>query len=355
MVRLWEILIDVYVCSLVSCRPTYGLISRDGVIPVSYTQDTVGPIARCVRDVATVLTVMAGIGADDDDPATKISDRPLRSIDYDDNITQTSLKGLRLGMLEAALTSYPDPEQIPVQQALESTIISLENAGAVMVRVISREYFAPRLLATLDTQRHEYREVLNKYLDRSDIDGTYPKDFAELYASDDFLVIPAQYEYIITAGTASTSDEEHRDRKAGIAKLKESLHATFDRLNLDAIIYPQQRCLPVKVGSSSQQHRHGILAALVGFPSVCVPMGFSAPSADASRGVPIGMEILGRPWSEEKLLQIAYQVEQLMQVRRPPEIAEIGGGGASPLPNQVPEMSPSTEGIPKAYSLGVLR
>jgi len=297
---------------------------------------------------------MASAGPDDNDPATMTVDRPQRSINYASNLTQSKLKGLRLGMLEAVLSNSPTPEQIPVQQAFEKTITSFNQAGAVIVRVTSREYSAPTLLATLDTQRHEYKEVLDAYLARPDIGTTQPKDFAELYASNDYLVIPAQYEYIKSAHTASTSDSEYKTRKAGIPQLKSSLLDTFNKLNLDAIIYPQQKCLPVKVGSPSQQLRHGILAALTGFPSVCLPMGFSAPSSDAPRGVPIGMEILGRPWSEEKLLQIAYQIEQLTQVRQPPAVADIGRQVVQ-FSGIIPEIVPDISQISQAYPQGVLQ
>jgi len=297
---------------------------------------------------------MAGAGPDDNDPATMTIDRSRRSIDYARNLTQSKLKGLRLGMLEAVLSSSPTPEEIPVQQAFEKTITSFKEAGAVIIRVTSRQYFAPKLLATLDTQRHEYREVLDAYLARPDIGTTHPKDFAELYASNDYLVIPAQYEYIKSAHAASTSDESYKTKKAGISQLKSSLLDTFNKLNLDAIIYPQQKCLPVKVGSPSQQLRHGILAALTGFPSVCVPMGFSTPSSDAPRGVPMGMEILGRPWSEEKLLQIAYQVEQLTSVRRSPAIAEVGRQ-VDGFSGELPEIIPDIRYISHAYPQGVLQ
>lgn len=321
------------------------------MIPVSHTQDTVGPIARCVKDVATVLTVMAGIGPDKSDSATERIDRPTSITDYAAKVTQGRLDGLRIGMLEAALSTSPTPEELPVQQAYERMVCSLTDAGTTMVRVSSREYFAPTLLATLDTQRHEYREALDAYLRRLDIHGPRPENFAELY-TDDFLVIPAQYEYVTTAGTASTLDEEYKNRKAGITKLGESLYNTFERLNLDVIIYPQQKCLTVKVGSPSQHLRQGILAALTGFPSVCVPMGFSAPSEDAPIGVPTGMEILGRPWSEEKLLQIAYQIEQSTNVRRPPRIAEIIGRDAR-FKDKIPKILPDTSRI--SYPQGTLQ
>lgn len=297
---------------------------------------------------------MASAGPDANDPATQTPDRPRGSINYTTALAQGNLKGLRLGMLEAVLSSSPVPEQIPVQQAFEKTITSFSQAGAVIVRVTSRSYSAPTLLATLDTQRHEYREVLDAYLNRPDIGTTHPKDFASLYASNDYLVIPTQYSYINSAHTLSTSDASYAAKKEGIASLKQSLLATLNTLNLDAIIYPQQKCLPVKIGSPSQHLRHGILAALTGFPSVCVPIGFSAPSGDAPRGVPVGMEILGRPWEEEKLLQIAYQIEQLMQVRRPPAVAEVGGEAVR-VSGMIPEICPDISQISQAYPQGVLQ
>ena len=86
---------------------------------------------------------------------------------------------------------------------------------------------------------------------------------------------------------------------------------------LDAIVYPHQQQLVCKTGGSQQQ-RNGVLCSVTGFPSIAVPAGFSTPSADAPIGVPVGMEIIGRPWSEPVLIEIAYAFEQASQLRRIP-------------------------------------
>jgi len=87
---------------------------------------------------------------------------------------------------------------------------------------------------------------------------------------------------------------------------------------LDAIVYPHQQQLVCKTGGSQQQ-RNGVLCSVTGFPSIVVPAGFSTPADEAALGVPVGMEIIGRPWSEPTLIEIAYAFEQISQMRRPPE------------------------------------
>ncbi len=87
---------------------------------------------------------------------------------------------------------------------------------------------------------------------------------------------------------------------------------------LDAMIYPHQKRLPVPIGEYDQKERNGILASLTGFPAVVVPAGFSSPTGDAPRGVPVGMEFLGQPWSEAQLIQYAYGFEQAALARRAP-------------------------------------
>jgi Asp-tRNA(Asn)/Glu-tRNA(Gln) amidotransferase A subunit family amidase len=141
-------------------------------------------------------------------------------------------------------------------------------------------------------------------------------------------------------------------RQNGIKNLTIALLNTFASNNLDAIIYPEQKNLVVKIGSASQSGRNGILAALTGTPVVTVPAGFSKPSKDAPIGVPIGMEILGRPFDDEKLLGIGYQIEQLMKVRKAPtwarEMVDVPGY------DKVPIVKPNRGDIPSAYPLGTL-
>jgi Asp-tRNA(Asn)/Glu-tRNA(Gln) amidotransferase A subunit family amidase len=84
-------------------------------------------------------------------------------------------------------------------------------------------------------------------------------------------------------------------------------------------VYPHQKRLPVMIGDMNQVDRNGILASLAGFPAITVPAGFSAPTANAPIGVPVGIEFLGQPWSESRLLKIAYGFEQATHARNPPQ------------------------------------
>jgi len=170
--------------------------------------------------------------------------------------------------------------------------------------------------------------------------------------SKKFLVIPSEYKYVNTALVSSTSNTTYAAVKLGIQNLTLALHSTFTSHNLSAIIYPEQKNLVVKIGSPSQSGRNGILAALTGSPVVTVPAGFSPKTADAPVGVPIGMEILGMPWSEGKLLGIAERISEIVHMRRMPQFAE--GAVESKAFEAVPKIVPDTRDISKVYPLGTL-
>ena len=334
-----------------SIRPTRGLITRKGIIPISYTQDAIGPIARCVTDVATALTVMAGTGYDPDDNTTALVPQGLRSKDFTASLTSGSLQGLRIGVLEGFFNSTASNETTPVNNALMSMVNRLKAAGSVIVPIQEAIYNAS-MIASLDVQRFEYREQMDSYLEQKYIGGNHPSSIEELYSGSDFLVIPSQYEYVNTALALSTSNATYSDIKAAITNLTLTLQNTFTANALDFIVYPEQKNLVVKIGSPSQSGRNGILAALTGSPVVTIPAGFSQPTEDAPVGIPIGMELLGRPWSEESLLQTAWQIERLERVRKMPKFAEaiveIKQYG------NVPKVMPDVGNIPAAYPLGVL-
>ena len=165
------------------------------------------------------------------------------------------------------------------------------------------------------------------------------------------MVIPEQYGFVNTALVSSTCNATYDEVKRGIEILTRALHQTFDDNDLDALIYPEQKNLVVKVGSPSQSGRNGILAALTGSPVVTVPAGFSDSVDEAPRGVPIGVEILGKPFTESKLFQIAYQIEKRTHMRRKPVLAEPGIeiGNLTSIPTVRPKRN-----IPNAYPMGVL-
>jgi Asp-tRNA(Asn)/Glu-tRNA(Gln) amidotransferase A subunit family amidase len=339
--------------SLWSMRPTRGLIGRAGVIPISYTQDTIGPIARCVEDVATVITVMSSIGYDSDDNTTASVPAGIKGIDYAASLTTGSLKDLRLGLLEGFFNRTSSNETTPVNNAMAAHISKLRAAGATIIPINETLYNASAILSALDVQRYEYREELTRYLERPSLSGTHPNSTTDLYSSDkNFLVLPSGYEYVTTSLMSSTSNATYNSTLAGIRDLSLALEKTFVSNNLDALIYPEQKNLVVKVGSPSQSGRNGILAALTGTPVVTVPIGFSPATETAPNGVPIGMEILGRQWTEEKLLQIAYQIQQMGRVRKTPSWAKREVKARRY--DIVPSVAPDVGNIPEEYPVGVL-
>ncbi|KAJ4398692.1 hypothetical protein N0V85_006218 [Neurospora sp. IMI 360204] len=254
---------------------------------------------------------------------------------------------------------------------MSKVLTRLEAAGVQLVNIIEPVYDAVTITAKLDVQTFEFREGLDAYLEKTTSyaghgNGTTtgPRSFSDIYTLDgskkQFLVLPSQYNYIRNAFNRSTSSPEYFVRQHGIQQLKTTLAQTFSTNNLDAIIYPEQKNLVVKIGSPSQSGRNGILAALTGSPVITVPVGFSEVTTEttAPLGVPIGMEILGRPWTEDLLLGIAKHVgEALGPVRKMPvggggldKVVEVKGGGYE---KKVPVVKPDGGNIPEVYPLGV--
>ena len=338
--------------SLFSVRPTRGLISRAGIIPISFTQDIVGPIARNVHDLAVALTVMASVGYDIGDNVTALVPDDMIDLDYSAALHGGSLKGLRLGLIEGFFNRTTSEETTSVSNVLDEMAATLTSAGVTVIPISEAIYNSTAILNAYDTQRFEYRQEMDTYLSRPSLQGNHPSVLNDLYSSGQYLVIPSQYSYVKTALVSSTDNDTYATIKTGIQNLTIAVEATFKANALDALIYPEQSNLVVPIGSQSQSGRNGILAAVTGFPVVTVPAGFSAASADAPIGVPIGMEVLGLPWTESKLLNLAKLISEVKRVRRMPEstLATI----ESMTLQDVPHIFPNAKNIPAAYPVGVL-
>ncbi|RDL42061.1 uncharacterized protein BP5553_02040 [Venustampulla echinocandica] len=333
--------------SLFSVRPTRGLISRAGVIPVSYTQDALGPIARNVRDLAKALTIMASVGYDPNDNTTALIPPSSIGVDYSASLYGGSLNGLRFGLLQGFFNYTSSDETTPVNTVMDGMVSTLKAAGAAVISINETVYNATAI-AALDVQSSEFRQQMDIYLSQSS--GTIPSSLNQLYSSGKSLVIPSQYNHVDTALRSSTSNSSYAPTKLAIEELSKVLRATFTTNNLDAIIYPEQKNLVVKIGSPSQSGRNGILAALTGSPVVTIPAGFSPRTANAPVGVPIGMEILGLPWTEGKLLNIALHISDLTNVRRMPSFANRSVEATSY--SAVPTITPLAN-IPSVYPIGI--
>ncbi|KAH8838255.1 hypothetical protein MCOR27_005803 [Pyricularia oryzae] len=337
---------------LCSFRPTTGLVSKEGIVPVSATQDAIGAMGRSVEDIAVALQVMAGARGED------VPDEVVGTHYVKEMMEGDGLKGLRLGVVDGFFNHTADPETDPVNNAMESMMSLLKNAGVTIVNITDPVFDAVSILTSLDVQRFEYKEQLGLYLGRTDLDGEdVPRSFDQLYhgnrESQDFVVLPYQYDFINKSSTASTSDDEYKTRQAGIRRLTEHLAATFATHSLEALIYPQQKNLVVEIGSPSQAGRNGILAALTGSPVVVVPAGYS-PEEGGRGGVPIGMEILGMSWTEGRLLGIARSISQLPGAPAWRMPGTVNSSVEVRAYEEVPVIVPDRGSVPPEYPLGNL-
>ncbi|KAK3500705.1 amidase signature domain-containing protein [Neurospora crassa] len=363
--------------SLWSWRPTRGLVTREGVVPVGWTQDAVGGMARGVEDLGVLMSVMGMAngeggegggekGGDNGDNTTVLVPPEIKGRNFSKALYGGlgKLKGLRLGVLNGFFNHTASDETTPVNEVMAKVLRRLEVAGVQLVNITESVYDTVAIAAKLDVQTFEFREGLNAYLEKTtytdgdDGNGTGPRSFSDVYTlgKKQFVVLPSQYGYIRNSFNRSTSSPEYFVRQYGIQQLKTALARTFSSKKLDAVIYPEQKNLVVKIGSPSQSGRNGILAALTGSPVLTVPVGFSNATETAPLGVPIGMEILGRPWTDDLLLGIAKHVgEALGPVRRMPvgggldKVVEVQGGGYE----KVPVVKTDNGNIPGVYPLGV--
>ena len=306
-------------------------------------------MARNIKDLAVALTVMASVGYDAADNTTAAVSLSPDPVDYSRDVYGGSLRGMRFGLIQGFFNFTSSNETTPVNNAMGDMVAELESAGATVVPINDTVYNATSI-AVSDVLTSEYSELMDAYLQGSS--GNIPPTLKDLYSSQNFLVIPSQYDYVNTALKSSTSNASYAVNKLRIQNLTTVLRTTFSVHKLDALIYPEQKNLVVKLGSPSQSGRNGILAALTGFPVLVVPGGFSPASTDAPIGVPIGMEILGLPWSEGKLLNIASHISNIKTVRRMPSFANASVETA-PY-DSVPSIIPDTSEIPKSYPIGIL-
>jgi amidase len=299
--------------SLVGFRPTRGLISRAGVIPVSFTQDAVGPLARNVADVAVMLDVMAGY--DPEDPVTAFGVGKIPAT-YTASLDPNGLKGARLGVLRTLFGSGPEHQE--VNRVMASALEMLKKQGAILVEIDDPAFDTGKLNSDLDVQKYEYKFELNNYL-KAQPDAPV-HSLAELIASGKYH--KASLEKFLTSAESyedGLNEADYKDRRVKIDNLRVRLANAMAKNNVVALVYPHQKRLPVMIGEPAQLERNGILAALTGFPAIAVPAGFSTPTDSAPIGVPVGIEFLGQPFSEPQLLRIAYGFEQATHARKPPQ------------------------------------
>lgn len=303
---------------LVGLRATIGATSRDGIVPLLLNRDVGGPLMRTVRDTAIVFSVIAGV--DPADPATAAAAGRVAD-DYTRYLRPDGLVGARLGVLRTLVnTSDADPE---VVAAMDRAIKELEAAGAVVVDPFGIPDFGRLRSATGFCSRFRYD--LKHYLAGRGAS-------APIHSLDEVaarkLYLPGSEEAMQWAMNQDGPPQAQQPPCVdvqGDPRRKEFLDgvlAAMDQAAIDAIIYPTWTNPPRKLGDLDSPHGNNspVIAPHTGQPAITVPMGFTAS------GLPLGLQLLARPFEEGKLLQYAYAYEQATQHRKPP--ARFG-----PLPN----------------------
>ena len=144
--------------------------------------------------------------------------------------------------------------------------------------------------------------------------------FAEILASGNYHRPSLEKRLtVVQSYRDGINEPEYKIRRVKIDALKIEVANLMAQNRLDALVFPYQKRLVVPIGEMFQPDRNGILASLTGFPEISVPAGFSAPTANAPIGVPVGIDFFGRPWSEPQLLRLAYSFEQATHARQPPK------------------------------------
>jgi len=299
------------VCGIVGIKPTVGLISRTGIIPISHTQDSGGPMARTVQDAAILLGTFTGV--DPEDKATAGS-RGHSFADYTKFLDPKGLKGARIGVVRRyfGLLDAMDP-------IIEDALDAMKREGAILVDPTKIETLGKLGDSEMTVFLYELKADMNAYLAR--LGPSAPvhslKEIIEFNERNKKLEMPyfGQDIFIKSEAKGPLTTKEYlnaleKDRR--LART-DGIDAVMDKLKLDALVAPTEGPAWVTdlvtgdhfLGSSSTA------AAVAGYPSVTVPAGFVF-------GLPVGISFFGRAWSEPVLIKLAYAFEQATKFRKPP-------------------------------------
>ena len=303
--------------ALVGIRPTRGLVSRSGIVPLSETQDTAGPVARTVEDAARVLTAMAGF--DPDDPVSALGAGRDPEGGYEAHLDEDGLEGARIGVvrqffgLQDAASASPEAAEA-VTAVVETAIDEMAAAGATIVDPV--EVVDTAFLGSARVLQYEFARDVDRYL--AGLEDPPYSSLADVVEAGH--VAPAVEKRIREAGIL---DVEYGDLDGNsgylrrLARRQELRVDTERRLvedDLDALLYPPSTIPPVEIPAHQPfSELNCELAAHTGLPAIVVPAGFT------DDGLPVGVELLGRAFAEPRLVELAYAYERATGHRRPPE------------------------------------
>lgn len=306
-----SILTPAALCGIVGFKPTVGLVSRAGIIPVSYTQDTAGPMCRTVRDAAIILGAIAGV-----DPRDRYTAEAAGRIDadYPRFLDPDGLKGARIGVARNLFGTSLLADRV-IERALES----MRSAGAVLIDHADIETAEGIWTFDAEVLSFELKASLNEYL--ASLGPSSPvKSLADLIAynkrhSDSELAWFGQetFEYAQTKGPLTSPDYQRALLLVRQLARAQGIDATLQKHRLQALVAPttSPAWLSDMLLGDNTVLGSFVASAAAGYPAITVPAG-------DVEGLPVGMLFMGTAWSEGTLLRLAYAFEQRVRARRVP-------------------------------------
>ncbi|MBI5600949.1 MAG: amidase [Gemmatimonadetes bacterium] len=300
------------ICGLVGIKPTVGLWSRSGIIPIAASQDTAGPMCRTVADAAALLGVLAGVDARDQ--ATRASVGRV-SADYTTFLQADSLRGARIGVARAQAGFHLD-----VDRAFNDAIAAMQDAGAVIIDPASLPTPSELGSAELTVLDYEFKAGLNAYLAARGA-GVAVRTLAELIAWNERekeREMPwfGQEIFIRAQQSGPLTDKKYLAARATCLRLTRTLgiDAVMAKHRLDAIVLPSNQPAWTTDLLNGDHFTGGdtTYAAVSGYPSITVPMGMVLDV------LPVGVSFIGRAWEEGRLISYAFAFEQATKARKSP-------------------------------------
>ena len=307
---------------LVGIKPTVGLVSRAGIVPISHTQDTAGPIARTVADAAALLTALAGI--DENDDATAAS-RGHSEAHYTKFLNPSGLKGARLGVVRklAGFNRHVD-------RVFEEALAALKHAGAEIIDPVEITAIGKVDAPELQVLQFEFKADLNKYLAwlGPNTQVHTLKEVIEFNERNAAREMPYFGQELMQKSEAKgeLSSADYQKALADCRRLSraEGIDRTMEKHKLDALVAPTDSpaWLTDFIDGDHFSGSSSTLPAVAGYPHITVPMG-------EVFGLPVGISLFGRAWSEVTLIKLAHAFEQMTKARKPPRfLASVQIGSA---------------------------
>jgi amidase len=307
-------------CGIVGLKPTVGLVSRTGIIPISHSQDTAGPMARTVRDAAVLLGVLAGV--DPQDAITAASEGHAHA-DYTLFLDPAGLRDARIGVARNYFDFHDAVESI-----MNVALDALKLAGATLIDTKGLSVVDESHSAETTVLQYELKADMAAYLARLGPGAPVKtlKDIIEFNDRHAVLEMPyfGQDVFLASEEKGPLTEDAYLEALAKCRRLArtEGIDAVMDKHELHALVAPTlgPACLTDLINGDHWLGGSTNAAAVSGYPSVTVPAGYVF-------GLPVGLTFFGRAWSEPTLLKLAYAFEQATNFRQPPQFhptAEIG-------------------------------